>query len=184
MSWVLIWHSNWMTRDSSPSLPHESAEFSWLAPPTSADYRRWAGMANCLRPIQVLFVSPSHHPDASFQGAAETTHSPTLQSEGLYRGHLLMGIWRRGGSCELNQLINGHSSFLARRKEVLLGSDGTDKAKCRQSRGFLGKTDDLLKSKDLYVCLKKTIAMDLWSQGNAAVFAKNTKKKHIHLHSV
>lgn len=156
MSWVLIWHSNWMTRDSSPSLPHESAEFFWLVPPTSADYRRWAGMANCLRPIQVLFVSPSHHPDASFQGAAETTHSPTLQSEGLYRGHLLMGIWRRGGSCELNQLINGHSSLLARRKEILSGSNRADKAKCGQWMGLSKQDWWLVKSQvSLFFFLKK-----------------------------
>lgn len=31
-----------MIRDSSPSFPHESAEFSWFVPPTTADYHLWA----------------------------------------------------------------------------------------------------------------------------------------------
>lgn len=85
VSWVLIWCCNWMTRDSSPSLPHESAEFSWLLPPTPADYRHWAGTANCQRPIQV-FVSLSHHPAVIFQGWPRPHTAPHYSQRGFEEG--------------------------------------------------------------------------------------------------
>lgn len=119
MSWVLIWRGNWMTRDSSLSLPHESAEFSWLVPPTTADYRRWAGYGQLSEAHSSFCVSISSS-GQQFQGVARTTHRPTLQSKGLYGGNFLMGIWSRGGLCEPNQPINGYSSFLATCNGVLL----------------------------------------------------------------
>lgn len=127
MSWVLIWHGNWMTRDSSLSLLHESAEFSWLVPPTTADYRRWAGYGQ-LSEVHSSFCVSISSSGQQFAGAAQTTHSTTLQSEGLYRGYLLMGIWSRGGSCEPNPPVNGYSSLLATHR--------ADVAKCRQWRGY------------------------------------------------
>lgn len=96
MSWVLIWRGNWMTRDSLPSLPHESAEFSWLVPPTTAAYRRWAGYGQLSAAHSSFCVSISSS-GRQFEGAAETTHSPTLQWKGLYGGSFLMGIWSRVG---------------------------------------------------------------------------------------
>lgn len=85
-----------MTRDSSPSLPHESAEFSRLVPPTTAACHHWAEYGQLSQTHSGFCIAVSSS-GQQIEGVARTTHSSTSQSKGLYGGYFLMPIWIQGG---------------------------------------------------------------------------------------
>lgn len=83
-----------MIRDSSPSLPHESAEFSWLVPPTTADYHLWAEYGQLSQTHSgfcIIFRT------TDWRGGPDHTHNTPSQSKGLYGGSFLMPVWIQGG---------------------------------------------------------------------------------------